>query len=200
MRVFKIVFLLAIVQLVGCAAFIDIKESENQELPALSSDKSRIVFMRSSMHASLNDVLMYEIVDGKPAYFGALKNNTKFSLDTSPGKHTFMALGVGSDYMLADLAAGKTYYVMVTPRGWPVVNFSFQPFRSDDSGKFKLDSDDFKGWRKSTKRIENVASSFEFAKDKQTFAEESHKNNWPKWQQKPEADQAVYNIRPQDGG
>jgi hypothetical protein len=188
-----------VVQIAGCAAFIDIKESENQELPALNSDKSRIVFMRSSMHANLNDVLMYEIVDDKPVFFGALKNNTKFFLDTTPGKHTLMTLSVGSDYAMADLTAGKTYYVMVTPRGWPAVNFSFRPFRPDGNGEFKLGSDEFNKWQRSTKLIENVPASFEFAKGRQEFAEESHGKNWPKWQQKPDADKAVYNIRPQDG-
>ncbi len=199
MKMLKAVLLLLIVQVAGCAAFIDIKESETQELPTLSADKSRVVFMRSSLHANLNDVLLYEIVSDKPVFFGALKNNTKFFLDVDPGAHTFMAQSVGSDYSVADLAAGKTYFVMVTPRGWPIVNFSFHPFRPDGSGEYKLGSDEFNGWKRSTKLIGMVPSSFDFAKERQGHADESHASNWAKWQQKSDADRAVYNIRPQDG-
>jgi hypothetical protein len=58
----------------------------------------------------------YALLDGEQA-IGTLSNGAQFSYITTPGKHLFIAPGFGNvrPYFLeADLAPGKTYYVVVS--------------------------------------------------------------------------------------
>ena len=182
----------------GCS-MLELKQTADQQIPELHADSSRIVFMRSAFHGAAITAMLYEIIDGKPKYFGAVKNDNKFYLDTTPGQHIFMALGMGADFMPADLAPGKTYYVMVTPRGWPSISFSLHPFRTDGTTKFNTDSDSFKDWKNATILVENLPQSYTWAEERQQRADDAYKSYWPKWQKKSENDKQVYTIYPSDG-
>ena len=143
MRKTLILLVASFVLLSGCATQV-MKSSENQSLPALSQNKSRVVFMRSAVHGTVVRAGIYEVQNEKPVHLGVLANDNKFFNDIIPGEHTFMSLGSGTvRFVTGKFKAGKTYYIAVAPRGWPAINFSLYPFRNDGSGKFNINSSEY---------------------------------------------------------
>lgn len=73
-------------------------------------------------------------------YIGSLKGGTHLALQAAPGKHLFFALHDSivldnPDFVIADLAAGKTYYIRVGAQGPTSVRFSLEA----DNGQFRLE-------------------------------------------------------------
>src|SRR5256885_10680831 len=71
-------------------------------------------------------------------YVGSLKGGTHLALQATPGKHVFFAIyslapADQPDFIIADLAAGKTYYIRVGAQGPTTVRFSLEA----DNGQFR---------------------------------------------------------------
>jgi uncharacterized protein YceK len=183
----------------GCASQV-MKSAENQSLPGLSKDKSRIVFMRSAMHGTVVRAGIYEIKNDKPQFLGVLANTNKFYNDITPGKHNFMSLGSGGvRFLTGNFKAGKTYYIAATPRGWPAINFSLYPFRGDGKGKFNLNSSDFTSMKQDTVLVLPSPESAEWGSGEQARADAVFNVEWTVWKNRPADFKAQFTIISGDG-
>ena len=59
---------------------------------------------------------VFDVTDDAPRMVGIVSAKTKIAYEVAPGEHHFMVVSEAADFMRADLAAGKTYYALVTPR------------------------------------------------------------------------------------
>lgn len=86
--------------------------TEKKNRPNLASQKSRIVFIREK---STPFRKVPAIIDENGNYIGESNPESIFVSDFDPGSYTFIVWGEGTHAMKANLKAGKTYYVHVTP-------------------------------------------------------------------------------------
>lgn len=189
----------AIALLSGCASSKMIVQ-ENQELVAPSAGKAQVVFMRSTFVGSAIQASVFDVTSGEPEFIGIISNDTKLAHKTDPGKRVFMVVSEAADYMEADLAAGKTYYSMVTPRmgAWKA-RFSMYPVRNSGGGEFQYDSKQFKDWLEKTRFVTNTAESKAWAKENLSNIKDKHARYWEVWKQKSPADLAERTLNADDG-
>jgi hypothetical protein len=190
--------LIFLTQIVGCTT-LKMTVSENQSFSSLETNKSRVVFMRSSMHGTVIDAGIYEIVENSPKFIGILKNDTKMYIDTTPGEHVFMSSGSNVRFMVSDLEPRKTYYAIVAPRGWPGINFNLYPVRKDGNGEFNLNTDEFKGLLNDTVLVEIGPKAIEWSKDKTSQVNSQYEVEWPLWKSKPDSFKSPFIMHGSDG-
>jgi len=165
-----------------------------------AEDETTVVFMRYSAVGAAIKATVYEITDGKTIFIGIMKNKTKINYPTTPGKHTFMVVSEAADFMEADLAAGKTYYAMVTPRtgAWKA-RFSLIPIRKDGTTDFSTNSEKFEKWTANTTLVTTDDEARAWYEDHKDSVDEKHAKYWPKWQEKSAADITERTLLPSDG-
>jgi len=165
-----------------------------------AEDDTTVVFMRYSAVGAAIKATVYEITDDKTIFIGIMKNKTKINYPTTAGTHTFMVVSEAADFMEADLAAGKTYYAMVTPRtgAWKA-RFSLIPIRNGGSTDFSTDSKKFEKWTSKTTLVttdDEARAWYEAHKDS---VDKKHAKYWSKWQEKSAADLTERTLLPGDG-
>ncbi len=91
--------------------------------------KALIVFMRAGRYAFLAQA---EVWHGE-RLVGLFGTRTKVAWQVEPGEHHFMVTSEAADFMVANVEAGKTYYVLVKARpGAALARFSFRPLLAED--------------------------------------------------------------------
>jgi hypothetical protein len=101
-----------------------------------------VVFMRPTEDNSLTQSTVYEVASDGDHFVGVVSASSKVAYMTPAGKSLFMVVGESADFMYAELAEGKTYYVLVDPRvGWWKSRFSLLPVR-----KAQIGSPEFQQW------------------------------------------------------
>lgn len=130
----------------GCSSTPKLMASGKAVFPS-EPDKARVVFLRYSSFAALVDEAFVFVLDGdEERFIGQLPTGRRIQVDLTPGKHTFMVSGSTADFMNAELVAGKTYYVIVTPHySSNGIGFSPWPIRKQE-GDYMQSSDQFKKW------------------------------------------------------
>jgi hypothetical protein len=183
----------------GCASPGVMTASRSQEIPAGAPDKAQVVFMRTSMVAGAIGADLFEVVDGQLRFIGALGVGDKIVYETTPGEKVFMAYGMASDFMLGNLAAGRTYYSIVRPN-WGSGGMIPTPIRSDRGGEFHMHMPEFRKWVADTRRVEPDRAQMQdwFNKGRETF-ESSYKRYWAQFQTKTPEQKAERTLRPRDG-
>ena len=200
MRVYyKIAIMVLLTQLSGCGIFVSMKTADDQNIPPLTKNKSRLVLMRSAFHGAGLTASIYEVVNDSPRFLSVVNNDDKIYIDTTPGTHTYMSLGVNVRFLIAHMEAGKTYYAMVQPRGWPGVNYNLRPFRSGGTGDFVLDSKDFNDWYKKTTLVVTTPEVFEWSKGKEDLLNARFEKEWPIWNSKPPMFRQQFTLMKSDG-
>lgn len=199
MKIKLILVTAAIALLSGCASS-KMMVQENQELVSPTAGKAQVVFMRSTFVGSAIQASVFDVTSGNPEFIGIISNDTKLAYMSDPGKRVFMVVSEAADYMEADLAAGKTYYSMVTPRmgAWKA-RFSMHPVRNSGSGEFQYDSERFKGWLERTKFVSNTAESEAWAAENLGNIKGKHERYWEVWKQKSAEDLAERTLNADDG-
>lgn len=185
----RTLFAVSVIALLSGCASSKMMVQEDQQLAPPPEGKAQVVFLRSTFVGSAIQASVFDVTSGEPEFIGIISNNTKFAHASDPGKRVFMVVSEAADYMEADLAAGKTYYAMVTPRmgAWKA-RFSMHPVRNGGSGEYQYDSDRFKSWLKSTQFVDNTPESETWAVENLDNIKGKHARYWEVWQQKtPEA-------------
>lgn len=175
--------LLAILLLGGCAgssAYMrDVAPEKANYQPA--AGKALVVFMRPSGMGWAVQSTVFDVSGGAPQMVGVVSAKTKLAYDVAPGEHHFMVVGEAADFMRADLAAGKTYYALVTPRmGVWKARFSLQPV-----AKMELAGAQFRGWYDDCRWVENTPASGQWFADNRDGILEKQSKYWAEWQAKP---------------
>ncbi len=84
--------------------------------PILKENEVSVTFLRQSLTGYAVFADLYEIYeDGTIHNIGTSLYNTKLRYITTAGKHIFAVRGEIVNFLIADLEAGKHYYVEVTP-------------------------------------------------------------------------------------
>jgi len=174
----------------GCASVM--RDAPSQQISQSSPDKAKVVFMRSSMVGAAIGCDLFEVVNGELKFIGQLPTGNKVAYETTPGPKVFMAYGTAADFMLAELAPGKTYYSVVRPN-WGTGGFAPTPVRD-------VKSDEAKGWISSTKLIEPSPKEAEawFAENKQRM-QSIYSEYWSRFQNKSPSEKAERTLMPADG-
>jgi hypothetical protein len=177
----------------GCGGAL-MRDAPSQEVTRASSDKAKIVFMRSSMVAAAIGCELFEVVNGDLRLIGQLPTGNKVAYETTPGKKVFMAYGTAADFMLADLAPGKTYYAIVRPN-WGTGGFAPTPIRAQD-----LKSSEAQGWVTGTKLIEADPKAVDawLTENKQRM-QGIYADYWSRFERKSPVEKAERTMNPQDG-
>jgi hypothetical protein len=177
----------------GCGGAL-MRDAPSQEITRAGSDKAKVVFMRSSMVAAAIGCELFEVVNGDLRLIGQLPTGNKVAFETTPGKKVFMAYGTAADFMLADLAPGKTYYAIVRPN-WGTGGFAPTPIRAQD-----LKSSETQGWVTGTKLIEADPKAVEawLAENKQRM-QGIYADYWSRFERKSASEKAERTMMLQDG-
>jgi hypothetical protein len=198
MRILCALTLLGSVLLTGCSSMM--QPVDNQTVQPSAQDGAQVVFMRSAFTAKAIDASLYDVTGGKTQFVGILSNNTKIAYPTAPGHRTFMVVSEAADFLEADLAPGKTYYSMVTPRmGMWKARFSMWPVARDAKAEYSLQSSDFKDWIADTKLVTNSPASVNWFEKNKADVEAKRAEYWPVWQKKSAADLQLRTLHAADG-
>jgi hypothetical protein len=147
--------------------------------------KALVIFMRPAV---LGFAVQSPVFDGDN-YVATVSAKTRVPYQAAPGKHLFMVIGESADFMQAELAAGKTYYALVTPRmgAWKA-RFSLRPVNSDTPPA------EFNEWMAATRPAVANAEGPKWAKENAPSVQEKKNEYLPKWQAKPDAEKPTLNI------
>lgn len=193
---FRLFAALTLSALSGCSSMM--LKAPNQTVPAPDAEQATIVFMR---HSSINGAIgadLFDIQGEALQFLGQLSSSSKIVYRTAPGKKVFMAYGSAADFMLADVVAGKTYYVIVRPN-WGTGGFAPTPIRTDGSTDYNTASSDFQTWLKKTTRLElKPEAQAWFEKNRKKF-QEIYGVYWPRFNTKNADEMAQRTLRPTDG-
>jgi hypothetical protein len=174
--------------LAGCAGSMPTMQTvDSQQQSAVPSNKSRVVFMRSSFYGSVINASLYDVTKGEPIFIGILPNASRIAYDVDPGEHTFMVQSEAADFMRAHVSAGKTYYAIVTPRmGAWTARFSLAPVRSDDTSPSGSEPARIKEMKTNTKLLTNTNETREWFKTNLGDIKTKQAEFRSSWQVKPE--------------
>jgi hypothetical protein len=150
------VLLLPLSLLGGCVATSPYM-TKTSVTPQPTPDKALVVFMRPSRFGGGIQASVYDTRNDTNDFIGIVSAKTKIGYLASPGQHLFMVIGENADFMNADLQAGKTYYVLVSPRmgAWKA-RFSLLPIHNDAGAKYNTQSSDFAHWQQETSYVQTT--------------------------------------------
>lgn len=181
----------------GCAGNL-MRDASSQQISPSDPGRAKVVFMRSSMVAAAIGCDLFEVVNGELRFIGQLPTGNKIVFETTPGEKVFMAYGTAADFMLADLAGGKTYYSIVRPN-WGTGGFAPTPIRTRDATEPDQSSQEFRGWLSGTKLIEpNESAPAWFAQNRKRL-QDIYADYWGRFQRKTAVEKAERTLQPQDG-
>jgi len=136
---------------------------------------------------------VFELTPTEDKLVGILSERTKVAYVTSPGEHTFMALGYRANFLKARLDGGKTYYVLLKPYLEAVKpDYTLMPVKGKD-----LAADRFKKSVEDCAYVENTPSSHDWAQHNAKSIEAKKRISLPKWEHLPDAEKAA--LAPEDG-
>ena len=158
-----------------------VKAQDARSLPAPSSDKAQIVFLKPMGGPwSGGGTGIFELKDGNRTLMGVLPGNSKLVLEVSPGEHRFMSFTVKFAHFLdAKVEAGKRYYVLA--RFIYGSGFQLRPIRRAGSSDYNATTPDFRQWLSDTeiaKPSEKRAKWFERDKEYIDKAQVTAQKSW----------------------
>lgn len=181
--------------LAGCEGTVQ----HMREVPAAAAPvapapgKAMLVFMRPSGLGFAVQSSVFEIKDNYPALVGIVAAKTRIAHQVDPGKYLFMVIGENADFMTAEVAAGKTYYVRVEPRmGMWKARFGLQPVAQKDLAGAELASD-----LRDCRWVEKNAASESWASGAMVSVQSKRTEYYADWIKQPEAERP--HLRPEDG-
>ena len=165
------------------------------EPPAMRPGEALVVFMRPSNFGGLVASSVFDVTTPETRFVAIVYPGQKFAHAVAPGEHTFMVIGESADFMRATVAAGRTYYALVTPRvGVWKARFSFRPVRENELG-----SNEFASWDTTTGFVTNSPASLSWAQQNVADVNSKRTQYWPEWMSKPLHQQQSQTLDAQDG-
>lgn len=173
--------------------------ADNQQ-PVPEEGKALVVFMRASFVGSAISASVYDAPDSDTQFIGVVQNKQKIAYQATPGPHRFMVIAENADFMDANLEAGKTYYVLVSPRmGVWKARFSLFPIRQDSADEYNLKSADFKAWQAKTDFVVTAPDGQAWYEDHKDSVAEKKADYLKKWNVMLAADKAELTLNAEDG-
>ena len=91
---------------------LDYPEQPGVTIKTPPEGKSQIIFLRPSTHGHAISAVIYD----NDSFVSVVMAKTCNIYLTDPGEHQLMVVSEAADFLMADLEAGKSYVVLVTPR------------------------------------------------------------------------------------
>lgn len=177
-----VVLLLAVLGLGGCAgSSVHMREVADQGVQYTPKQgQALVVFMRPSRFGFAIQSSVFDVTQQPPRFIAIVPAGAKVAFDSEAGLRLFMVVGESADFMAANLAAGKTYYALVTPRmGLWKARFSLRPVTGAE-----LAGGDFADWESATRWNETVPSALKWAKENMASIISKHDEYIVKWKAK----------------
>lgn len=183
----------------GCASSL-MKPGDEQSISALTEQRARVVFLRPSSLGGAIQASLFDVTDGTPGFIGVSSVGTKVMYDAAPGSHRFMVVSEAADFLDANLAAGKTYYAVVTPRmGMWKARFSLWPVKADPKAPYSLKGTDFPAWVKQGKLVLNTPEGEQWAKTNAADIQDKYSAYLKVWDAKSPEALEKRALEPEDG-
>lgn len=175
------------------------KRTDNQD-PKPEDGKALVVFLRPSFYGGGISASVYDAPDGETRFIGLVQHKHKVAYQADPGTHRFMVIAENADFLDATLEAGKTYYVLVSPRpGMWKARFSLLPIHNTPTGDESLQSAEFKEWMAKTYFVEATDSNRAWFESNKASVEEKKADYLVKWNRMAPEDKALLTLRVEDG-
>ncbi len=199
MKIFKLVLPLSVLLMIGCAS-VAMDFAPEQTLVEVNPNESQVVFFRSSFVGSAISSSIYEVKGEDVQFLGVLSNGNKIAVKTSTGKHLFMVVSEAADFMNADLAGGKTYYAIVTPRmgAWKA-RFSMWPVSTDAASEFNTTDGKLEKWMADTTLVTTSDAARAWYQNNRTSVVSKMREYLPVWNQKSAGAMENRTLKPEDG-
>lgn len=190
----------AMLALVGCVKGSDLMTRSDAPAVRVDGSKATVVFLRPSNYGGAIQASVYDATKPTSDFIGIVSGNTRVAYQAEPGKHLFMVVGENADFVNATLDAGKTYYVLVSPRmGMWKARFSLLPIHSDASAKYSLKSADFAKWQAGTHLVQKSPSADAWYSANATSIAAKRADYMKRWNTASAEQQAELTILPSDG-
>lgn len=148
---FALLLLAGLAGMTGCQSSLMVKSNAGAAQPIPAAGKAMVVFMRPSSFGGAIQSSVYDTHDNADTFIGVVSSKDKVAYQANPGDHLFMVIAENADFMIAHLDAGKTYYVLVSPRmGVWKARFSLLPIHNQAGAKYSTQSADFNKWMSAT--------------------------------------------------
>jgi hypothetical protein len=100
--------------LAGCSVRSDLMTATGESSGGLrpAPGKALVVFLRPEYVGYAIQAVVYDDVQ----FIGVVSRHSAVAYQAEPGTHRFMVVSEAADFMDADLARGRTYFVQVRPR------------------------------------------------------------------------------------
>ena len=153
-----------------------------------------VVFIRPTEDSSMTQSTVYEITQAGDRFVGVVSGSSRVAYMTQAGSRMFMVVGEAADFMYAELAEGKTYYVHVEPRiGWWKSRFSLIPVRRP-----QIESPEFQKWD-SVELLAPGPDCEQWVRDNVNSIVEKRRQYLPEWYKKTEYDRRKAGLHVEDG-
>jgi Protein of unknown function (DUF2846). len=184
--------------LTGCQSSLMTKAHSTATM--VGPDEATVVFMRPSSFGGAIQSTVYDVTAGKTTFGGVVSAKTQVSMTLPAGEHQLMVVGESADFLDATLVAGKTYYVLVTPRmGVWKARFSLIPIRSDGTSEYSMGSDKFAKWRAACAPAWKAPAADAWYAEHRADVEAKRVEYLEKWNRKSPDEKAERTLRAQDG-
>jgi len=167
---------------------------------AAPADAAIVVFMRVSQVGGAIKATVYDVTDGQQEFIGIVSYKEKLAYKVKPGKHLFMVIAENGDFLDAEVEAGKTYYVVISPRfGVWKARFGFRPFRNDANAEFSTKKPDFAKWLEQTRWMQRGPGADKWYADHKADVTKKKDKYLAKWNERPADDKDYQTLQPGDG-
>jgi hypothetical protein len=110
-----------------------------------------------------------------------------------------MVIAENADFVDATLEAGKTYYLLISPRpGVWKARFSLLPVHNNPAAKYSVHSEDFKEWM-SGEFVENTDASLKWYQNNKASVDKKKAEYLEKWNRMLPVDRAALTLHASDG-
>ncbi len=163
-------YLLLVLAISACSplAEVMVKDEQVSGNMVATSGKATISFIRPGFHGQAIDSAVFLLTSSGEEFIGSVGYEQGVSISVPPGEHLFMATNQNVQYprlMEAKLEAGKSYYAVVSPRGWPMIIFALVPVKNGNG--YKYTHSELNDWLASTTWVKKSPAADEwFNKEK----------------------------------
>nr|WP_287410779.1 hypothetical protein [Pseudodesulfovibrio sp.] len=189
----KLALIACILLLPACASKHMTPVLDTEKPVIANANDAVVVFMRPSMLGGAIQSSVFDVTNQENKFIGIVSTDTKVAYATQPGPKTFMVIGESADFAKAELEAGKTYYMLVTPRmGFWKARFSLRPVT-----KTELNGEDFAEWSCECAYVKNSTTAELWAKENALDIQNKRTEYYKDWMEKPEIERPL--LRSTDG-
>lgn len=173
--------------------------TDRSEIDPTPADKAQIVFLRVSFFGGAIPADIFEIENGDLNYVGKLRVGRKLVHLTAPGKKVYMGHGLAADFMLAEVEAGKRYYVLLRPN-WGTGAFVPTPIKRNGTTNYHTAKAEFSKWLEKTKVTEMKSDEADawLAANQEKF-QQIYETYWAKFETKSAEQKRIRTLMPADG-